>query len=142
MQEREGPPSPQACTGRLVHCHEDLNTVLELESDLVWHTTCEEKGIRPKSIIGQVPYQQSGIAQGKQVSSWMENPIIYIMAIKCTFGVYNVVKVSQGGGRTANPPLEILPTDPFPDQRNSSLPQLRLGHSLLQEVQHVRAGDG
>ena len=71
----------------------------------------------------------------------MENPIIHIMALKCTFGVYNVVKVSQGGGRTANPPLEILPTDPFPDQRNSFLPQLRLGRRLLQEVQHVWAGD-
>ena len=71
----------------------------------------------------------------------MENPIIFIMAIKCTFGVYNVVKVSQGGGRTANTSLELLPTDPSPDQRNSFLSQLRLGHRLLPEGQHVGAGD-
>ena len=64
------------------------------------------------------------------------------MSLKCTFGVYNVVEISKGRSRTANPPLELLPTDPSPHQRNSFLSQLRLGHCLLQEVQHVGAGDG
>ena len=71
----------------------------------------------------------------------MENPILYIMALKFTFGVYNVVEISKGRGRTADSSLELFTTDPSPDQRNSLLPQLRLGHRLLQEVQHVGAGD-
>ena len=71
----------------------------------------------------------------------MENHIIYKMALKFTFGVYNVVEISKGRGRTANTSLGLLPTGPSPDQRNSFLSQLRLGHRLLQEVQHVRAGD-
>ena len=73
---------------------------------------------------------------------WRTTSYINIMALKCTFGVYNVVKVSQGRSRTANTSLKLFPTDPFPDQGNSFLPQLRLGHRLLQEVQHVGAGDG
>ena len=78
------------------------------------HITCEEEGIGPKSIIGELAYQQGGIAQGKRVSIWIENLIIFIMAL-CTFDVDNVVEIFKEGSRTANQSMELFPTDLSPD---------------------------